>query len=57
MKVGFIGLGNVGSKLANSLLKNNIDLSVRDLDYKIMKKFKNKGAKLYKTPKELPENV
>ena len=57
MKVGFIGLGNVGSKLANSLLKNNIDLSVRDLDYKIMKKFKNKGAKLYKTPKELTENV
>ena len=32
MKVGFIGLGNVGSKLAGSLLRNGIDLTVRDLD-------------------------
>ena len=32
MKVGFIGLGNVGSKLAGSLLGNGFDLVVRDLD-------------------------
>ena len=31
-KVGFIGLGNVGAKLAGSLLRNKIDLTVRDLD-------------------------
>jgi 3-hydroxyisobutyrate dehydrogenase len=30
--VGFIGLGNVGGKLAGSLLRNNIALTVRDLD-------------------------
>jgi len=30
-KVGFIGLGNVGGKLAGSLLRNKIDLTVRDL--------------------------
>ena len=32
MRVGFIGLGNVGSKLAGSLLRNGFDLVVRDLD-------------------------
>ena len=32
MKVGFIGLGNVGSKLAGSLLRNGFDLAVRDID-------------------------
>ena len=30
MKVGFIGLGNVGGKLAGSLLRNKFDLTVRD---------------------------
>ena len=28
MKIGFIGLGNVGGKLAGSLLRNNFDLTV-----------------------------
>ena len=32
MKIGFIGLGNVGSKLAGSLLRNKFDLTVRDLE-------------------------
>ena len=32
MKVGFIGLGNVGAKLAGSILRNGFDLTVRDLD-------------------------
>ena len=32
MKVGFIGLGNVGGKLAGSLLRNGMDLSVHDLN-------------------------
>ena len=32
MKIGFIGLGNVGGKLAGSLLRNNFDLTVRDID-------------------------
>jgi hypothetical protein len=30
--VGFIGLGNVGAKLAGSLLRNGADLTIRDLD-------------------------
>lgn len=32
MKVGFIGLGNVGGKLSGSLLRNGVDLSVHDLN-------------------------
>lgn len=32
MRIGFIGLGNVGGKLAGSLLRNGFDLTVRDLD-------------------------
>lgn len=32
MKIGFIGLGNVGGKLAGSLLRNGYDLTVRDVD-------------------------
>ncbi len=32
MRVGFIGLGHVGAKLAGSLLRNGFDLTVRDID-------------------------
>ena len=32
MHVGFIGLGNVGAKLAGSVLRNGLELTVRDLD-------------------------
>ena len=35
-KIGFIGLGNVGSNLAGSILRNGFDLTVRDLDKKAM---------------------
>jgi 3-hydroxyisobutyrate dehydrogenase len=45
MKVGFIGLGNVGGKLAGSLLRNNFDLTVRDLDKNLNQSFKDLGSK------------
>ena len=57
MKVGFIGLGNVGGKLAGSLLTNNFDLTVRDLDENLTKSFKDKGAKVTNSAKELAEQV
>ena len=57
MKIGFIGLGNVGGKLAKSLLRNNFDLTVRDLDENLTNPFKNLGAKVANTPKELAEQV
>ncbi len=57
MKIGFIGLGNVGGKLAGSLLRNKFDLTVRDLDAKLTKEFSNLGASVADTPKELAQNV
>ncbi|MDA8726602.1 NAD(P)-dependent oxidoreductase [Candidatus Pelagibacter bacterium] len=57
MKIGFIGLGNVGGKLAGSLLRNNFDLTVRDLDENLTKLFKDKGAKVTNSAKELAEQV
>jgi 3-hydroxyisobutyrate dehydrogenase len=57
MKIGFIGLGNVGGKLAKSLLRNNFDLTVRDLNENLTNPFKNLGAKVANTPKELAEQV
>jgi len=57
MKIGFIGLGNVGSKLAASLLRNKFDLTVRDLDINLTKDFENKGAKVANSAKELATQV
>ena len=57
MKLGFIGLGNVGGKLANSLLRNKFDLTVRDLDENLTRSFIDLGAKVVNTAKELAEQV
>jgi 3-hydroxyisobutyrate dehydrogenase len=57
MKVGFIGLGNVGGKLAGSLLRNNFDLTVRDLNKNLTQSFKDLGAKVVNSAKELAEQV
>ena len=57
MKIGFIGLGNVGGKLASSLMRNKFDLTVRDLDKNLTKSFEDQGAKVVNTPKELAEQV
>ena len=57
MKIGFIGLGNVGGKLAGSLLRNNFDLTVRDLDNNLTQSFKDLGAKVANSSKELAEQV
>ena len=55
MKIGFIGLGNVGSKLAGSLIRNNFDVTVREIDESLTNEFKKLGAKIAKSPKELAE--
>ena len=44
MRTGFIGLGNVGAKLAGSLLRNGHDLMVLDLDPAAMRPFTDRGA-------------
>ncbi|MEP0940448.1 MAG: NAD(P)-dependent oxidoreductase [Rhizobiaceae bacterium] len=55
MKVGFIGLGNVGGKLAGSLLRNGFDTTVRDLDKQVAKPFLDQGAHWADSPREMAE--
>ena len=42
--IGFIGLGNVGSLLANRLIKSNLNLYIYDINKKSAKKLIQKGA-------------
>ncbi len=56
-KVGFIGLGNVGGKLAGSLLRNGVDLTVRDLDRKLAQGFLDEGARWGESPKQMAADV
>ena len=57
MKIGFIGLGNVGGKLAGSLLRNNFDLTVRDLDRSVAAPLLAAGAHWADSPAEMAESV
>ena len=57
MKIGFIGLGNVGGKLAGSLLRNGFDLTVRDIDPGIAQPFLDQGATWADSPREMAEAV
>ncbi|EBA15515.1 3-hydroxyisobutyrate dehydrogenase family protein [Roseobacter sp. SK209-2-6] len=53
MKVGFVGLGNVGHKLSGSLLRNGVDLTVFDLNSDLMAKFVEKGATAGEGPAQM----
>ncbi|MBX2885607.1 MAG: NAD(P)-dependent oxidoreductase [Granulosicoccus sp.] len=57
MKVGFIGLGNVGGKLAGSLLRNGFDLMVRDLDKSLARPLLDQGASWAESPGEMAAEV
>ena len=56
MKIGFIGLGNVGGKLAGSLIRNGFDVTVRDLDKSVAEPFLQKGASWADSPKAMAES-
>ncbi|MGB1175827.1 MAG: NAD(P)-dependent oxidoreductase [Candidatus Puniceispirillaceae bacterium] len=53
--VGFIGLGDVGGKLAGSLLRNGLDLTVRDLDRDVAQPFLDAGAAWGESPRAMAE--
>ena len=55
MKVGFIGLGNAGGKLAGSLLRNGYDLTVRDLNTDLVADFVSRGVKSADSAKEMAQ--
>lgn len=56
MKIGFVGLGNVGGKLAGSLLRNGAELTVRDLDEAHVRPFLDGGASFGESPKAMAES-
>ena len=56
MRIGFIGLGNVGGKLAGSLQRNGFDLTVRDLDPSAAQPFLDAGASWAESPGEIVED-
>ena len=56
MRIGFIGLGNVGGKLAGSLQRNGFDLTVRDLDPSAAQPFLDAGASWAESPGEIAED-
>ena len=53
MRVGFIGLGNVGAKLSCSLLRNGVDLYVHDLETELVAGFVARGARDGGSPAQL----
>jgi 3-hydroxyisobutyrate dehydrogenase len=53
MKIGFIGLGNVGGKLSGSLLRNGIDLTVHDLNTELVQKVVGLGARQGDSPAQM----
>ena len=56
MKIGFIGLGNVGGKLAGALLRNGFGLTVRDLDRDAARRFLDAGAHWGESPARMMES-
>src|SRR3984957_15478426 len=57
MKIGFIGLGNVGGKLAGTLLRNGHALVVRDLSPQLVDNFVQRGAASAASPREMAAAV
>ena len=56
-RIGFIGLGNGGSKLAGNLLRHGVDLTVRDLNDAQVAALVAQGASSAASPRELAAAV
>src|SRR5205807_7218520 len=56
-RIGFIGLGNVGSQLAGNLLRHGIELTVRELDPLRVASLDERGARAAHSPRELAAGV
>jgi len=57
LRIGFIGLGNVGSQLAGNLLRHGVDLTVRDIDEGRVAALVARGARAAASPRELAARV
>jgi len=56
-RIGFIGLGNVGSQLAGNLLRHGVDLTVRDIDPERVATLVAQGARAAASPRALAAAV
>ncbi|KAI8001987.1 hypothetical protein LOK49_LG09G01224 [Camellia lanceoleosa] len=54
-RVGFIGLGNMGSRMANNLIKAGYKVTVHDLNHNVMKLFSERGVLTKDLPSEIAE--
>ena len=57
MKIGFIGLGHVGAKLAANLVRHGFDTTVRDLDPDAARGLLDAGATWADSPAEIAERA
>ena len=57
LRIGFIGLGNVGGQLAGNLLRHGVDLTVRDIDEGRVAALVARGARAAASPRELAARV
>ena len=55
MRVGFIGLGNLGYRLANNLVDYNIETFIYDLNKDIGKELEEKGAVWINSPEKVAD--
>ena len=56
MRVGIIGLGNMGGRMAERLLEQGVELGVFDLNKDFVQRFVELGAEEAETPAELASN-
>ncbi|XP_075482468.1 putative 3-hydroxyisobutyrate dehydrogenase, mitochondrial isoform X3 [Primulina tabacum] len=54
-RVGFIGLGNMGSRMANNLIKAGYNVLVHDVNLDVMKKYSDNGILTKNSPFEVAE--
>ncbi|XP_050225320.1 probable 3-hydroxyisobutyrate dehydrogenase, mitochondrial isoform X2 [Mercurialis annua] len=53
--VGFIGLGNMGSRMAQNLIKAGYNVAIHDINFNVIKMFTDMGVSAKETPFEVAE--
>ena len=56
-RVGFVGLGNMGLRMAKNLIAKRFQLSVHDVRGDLMKELEEKGARIVASPIELVQRT
>ncbi|KAL1829512.1 hypothetical protein ACET3Z_007924 [Daucus carota] len=54
-RIGFVGLGNMGARMANNLIKAGYDVAVHDVNPNAMKLFSDRGILTKESPFEVTE--